>query len=104
MLTLFIGPFGKSVELLEKIILSLKDDQDILKALPILPVLTDVLLRSSSRIDYILKLIQDVSFGINIKTVQPFIERLLNFCVKVLCDETIEVSVVYSTSFLCTNL
>ncbi|XP_055305113.1 uncharacterized protein LOC129569906 [Sitodiplosis mosellana] len=85
------GPFGKSVELIEKIILSLKDEQDILRKLPILPVLTDILLRSTpSRNEYVLKLIQDVSFGIVIKTCQPYIERLIKFCVKLLCDDTVE--------------
>lgn len=90
----FKGPFGKSIELIEKIILSLKDEQDILRKLPILPVLTDVLLRSPvSRNEYVLKLIQDVSFGIVIKTCQPFIERLIKFCVKQLCNDEIEVGI-----------
>lgn len=89
------GPFGKSVELLEKLIVSLKTEPDVFKILPILPVLTDVLLRSSSRIEYILKLIQDVSFGVIIKTNQPFVERLIKFCVNTLCDEATEVSQNY---------
>lgn len=90
----YAGPFGITVELMEKIILSLKDEQEILKNLPILPVLTDVLLRSSSRIENILELIQDVSFGIIIKTCQPFIERLIKFCVTTLCDDTVEVCIM----------
>lgn len=84
------GPFGKSVELIEKIIASLKNEPDVFKTLSILPVLTDVLLRSSSR-EHILKLIQDVSFGVIIKTNQPFVERLIKFCVNILCDEETEV-------------
>lgn len=92
MIDIFIlGPFGKSVELVEKIIVSLKDEQDILRKLPLLPILTDILLRSPSRSEYILKLIQDVSFGIIIKTCQPCIERLIQFCVEIICDETVSI-------------
>lgn len=91
----FTGPFGKSVELIEKIILALKDEDDILKSMPILPVLSDILFRSSSRTEYILKLIQDVSFGIRIKMCQPYVERLIQFCVKTLSDGTIEVSMFW---------
>lgn len=80
--------------MIEKIILSLKEEQDILRKLPILPVLTDVLLRSpASRNEYVLKLIQDVSFGIVIKTCQPSIESLIRFCVKQLCNDEVEVSI-----------
>lgn len=74
-------------------ILLLKDEQDILRKLPILPVLTDILLRSAPRNEHILKLIQDVTFGIVIKTYQANIERLIEFCVKLLCDETVQVSI-----------
>lgn len=73
-------------------IVSLGSEPDVLKTLPILPVLTDVLLRSSSRTEHILKLIQDVSFGVIIKINQPFVERLIKFCVNTLCDEATEVS------------
>lgn len=86
-LWLIIGPFGKSVELIEKMILSLNCKQDILRALPVLPILTDVLLRSSSRTDHILELIQDLSFGVIIKTCHPFVERLLKYCINVVCNE-----------------
>lgn len=63
-----------------------------IQTLPILPVLTDILLRSTSRNEHILKLIEDISFDVTIKTREPYLERLIKFCVDTLSDEEIEVS------------
>lgn len=80
------------MELVEKIILALKNEPNVIQMVPILPVLTDILLRSPSRIEYILKLIEDVSFDVVIKIRQPYLERLVKFCVDTLSDETVVVS------------
>lgn len=80
------------MELVEKIILALKNEPNIIQMVPILPVLTDILLRSPSRIEHILKLIEDVSFDVVIKIRQPYLERLVKFCVDTLSDETVVVS------------
>lgn len=80
------------MELVEKIILALKNEPNIIQMVPILPVLTDILLRSPSRIEHILKSIEDVSFDVVIKIRQPYLERLVKFCVDTLSDETVVVS------------
>lgn len=91
-----LGLFGKAIELIEKMIDALKDGSNVLNRIEFLPVLTQILLRSESslknRVDHTLELIQDVSFGVSIKSRQPYLERLIKFCVDCLCEETEQVS------------
>lgn len=79
------------MELIEKMIMALKVRPNIFHRIEFLPMLTEVLLRSEIRIEHTLKLTQDVSFGIPIKTHQSYLERLIKFCVDILCCETDEV-------------
>lgn len=89
-----IGSFEKSVQLIEKMIAALKPQLNKDSAI-FLPILTDILYKSPHRIAHTLKLIQDVSFGIIIKTCQHFLERLIEFCVKILCDEPKKTCVIF---------
>lgn len=57
-----------------------------------LPILTEVLLRSDIRHEHTLKLIQDVSFGIHIKSHQSYLDPLIKFCLDILCSEMDKVS------------
>lgn len=88
----FLGPFGKAIKLIEKMIMALKDRPNMFHRIEFLPMLTEVLLQSEIRTEHTLKLIQDVSFGIPIKSHQSYLERLIKFCVDILCSETNEVS------------
>lgn len=89
-----LGPFGKAIELIEKIIIALKDRPNVFNRIEFLPILTDILFRSEIRREHTLQLIQEVSFGISIKTHQSCLERLIKFCVDILCNETDEVSIM----------
>lgn len=84
----FPGPFGKTVELLEKMITTLKNET-ILKTAPILPVLIDVMLRLPARLDFVLKLIEVVSVGIRIEICEPHLERLLTYCFDILKETSV---------------
>lgn len=87
----FLGPFGKAVELIDKMILNLKDKQNTVQKMPFLPVLSDILLHSTSQLEHVLEMAQDISYGITIEVCHPFLERLIKFCVNILCNEEIEV-------------
>lgn len=87
-----LGPFGKCVELIEKIIVAFKDRPSMYHRIEFLPILTEVLLRSDLRYVHTLELIQDVSFGISIKSHQSYLERLIKFCLDILLGELNEVS------------
>lgn len=87
-----LGPFGKCVELIEKIIVAFKDRPSMYHRIEFLPILTEVLLRSDLRYEHTLELIQDVSFGISIKSHQSYLERLIKFCLDILSGELDEVS------------
>lgn len=86
------GPFGKAIELTEKMIMALRNRPNVLHRMEFLPILTEILLRSEIRHEHTLKLIQDVSFGIPIKSHQSYLERLIKFCLDILCSEMDEVN------------
>lgn len=72
-------------------ILTLNNKENTVVRIPFLGVLTDILLRSPTRTEHILKMIQDVSFGISIRVCQPYLESLIKFCVSVFCNEEVDV-------------
>lgn len=88
-----LGPFGKAVELVEKMILVLRERKNVLNRIELLPILTDILLRSGVRLEHSLNLIQIVSFGISINTYDSYLKHVIKFCVDMLCNETDEVSI-----------
>lgn len=71
--------------------MALKDQPNMLHRVEFLPMLTEILLGSDIRYEHTLKLIQDVSFGIPIKSHQSYLERLIKFCLDILCSEMDEV-------------
>lgn len=85
-MTLFIlaGIFWKGVEILDKIIETFQNKTETATKLRLLPLLTDALTRSESKIDYFLRMIEEITFGIAIKLSEPFLERLIKYTVRII--------------------
>lgn len=87
----FVGIFWKSVEILEKIIETFQNKTVTATKLRLLPLLTDALTRSNSKIDYFLRMIEEITFGIAIKLSEPFLERLIKYTVRIIVTDKAEV-------------
>lgn len=87
----FLGIFWKSVEILDKLIETFQNKTETATKLRLLPLLTDALTRSNSKIDYFLRMIEEITFGIAIKLSEPFLERLIKYTVRIIVTEKAEV-------------
>lgn len=87
----FAGIFWKSVEILDKIIETFQKKTETATKLRLLPLLTDALTRSNSKIDYFLRMIEEITFGITIKLSEPFLERLIKYTVRIIVADKAEV-------------
>lgn len=76
---------------MKKIVESFQHKTEIATKLRLLPLLTDALTRSNNKIDILLKLIEQTTFGVVIKLWEPFLERLIKYVVQVIIDDKPEV-------------
>lgn len=88
--------FWDAVSLLEKAVSTLQEKRNLTKQLRILPILTNVLDKVTShnhnKIDHVLKLIQDITFDITVKSPEPYLELLFELLVKFVISEHTDVS------------
>lgn len=92
--TIFSGIFWKSVDILDKIIATFQKKTETATKLRLLPLLTDGLTRSNSKIDNFLRMIEEVTFGTTIKLAEPFLERLIKYTVQIIVADKAEVMVL----------
>lgn len=52
-------------------------------------VLVDILLRAEHKIDYLLELVEDLTFVITITAFEPYAQRLINFVLNILTDDEV---------------
>lgn len=86
------GITWKAVEMLEQIILAVKHRPNVLNKSGFLPILADVLFRSNKRTEYLLRLIQDITFGLSIRSFDGFLENLIKYVIHIITDEQFDVS------------
>lgn len=84
--------FWQTIDLVGKIIQSLKDKTERATNLRLLPLLTEALTKSSSKSDCLLKLIEEISFNIKINVWEPFVEKLIHSTVDIILDDKSDVS------------
>lgn len=92
--SIFVGIFWKSVEILDKIIEAFQKKTETATKLRLVPLLTDALTRSNSKIDNFLRMIEEITFGITIKLSEPFLERLIKYIVRIIVADIAEVMVL----------
>lgn len=76
------------VDTLNKIISAIPNKKFLINRLRVLPVLADMLEISSqlSTTECILKMLQDITFGVKITIVELFLEKLIEIIVKIIID------------------
>lgn len=56
-----------------------------------MPILVDILLRADQKVDYVLELIEELTFVIRLSTFEPYVKKLVLFIINILTDTDSEV-------------
>lgn len=72
--------------MVEKLIDSIKHQPGVASRSGFMPILVDILLRTDEKIDYMLELIEELTFVIRLSPLEPYANQLLLFVVNILTD------------------
>lgn len=85
------------IQALSKIISSVSNKSYLVHRLRILPILMDLLdvSEAQNKIEIVLQMIQDITFGIQIGVLEPYLESIIYSVVNIITSEKIDVSCSY---------
>lgn len=83
------------VDTLNKTISAIPNKAFVINRLRVLPILTDMLEISTqlTTIDCILKMLEQITYGVEIAVVEPFLEKLLQLIVKIIIEQNSSVNI-----------
>lgn len=86
----FSAVIRECVDTLNKTVIAIPNKQFVLNRLRVLPIMTDMLEISPqlNTTELILKMLHDITFGVEITVVEPFLEKLLRMVVDIIVDRT----------------
>lgn len=77
--------------MIEKLIASIKHRPKVASKSGFMPILVDILLRADQKVDYVLELIEELTFVIRLSTFEPYVKKLVLFIINILTDTDSEV-------------
>lgn len=78
--------------MLEKMIASTKSKPNVIGRSGLLPLVLDILLQSDDKVEYLLELVEEITFVVTLTTYESYAPKLFQYVVNILTDVQFEVN------------
>lgn len=90
----FTVVFWKAVEMLEKMIAGTKYNSNVIGKSGLLPLLVGILLQCETKVDYLLELIEELTFVVPMTSYESYAQKVFKYIINILTDAQFEVNAI----------